>query len=126
MEELGKLIVERMSNLGEWELYRFADEETDEVVCKIALRGDAGEIEYGVWRKEDVEPSATGSLDGEEPWGDAERERVLQEIARIYEDGVPEVVRGLKFQIGDLEVEEEEGLDDEEEDEDEEDPEEEA
>lgn len=106
MEEHVNIIVERMVDLGGWELYRFTDDDSDEVVCKIALRlEDAGSaVEYGVWRKEESEPSATGSLDLERvvEWGDDARERTLRGIATIYEDGMPEVMKGLSFSIGEV------------------------
>ena len=60
--EGSRVVAERQTNLGQWEMYRFSDEETDEVVCRIALWPDdeRDQVEYGVWRKEDAEPSATG------------------------------------------------------------------
>jgi len=100
------VVVERLSNLGLWELYRFSDEETDDVICKIALRPDEDRdlVEYGVWRREDAEPSATGSLERAYPevWGDEDREAVLREIAGIYEEGLPETRNGLEFCLGEL------------------------
>lgn len=121
MEADRRVAVERLSNLGEWEMYRLADELSDEVVCKIALKTDGVEVEYGVWRREDGEPSAIGKFlleawedDGE--WGDEAREWVLKQVAGIYEEEMPEVKRGLVFYWG-----EEEDDDDGEEGEDEED-----
>src|SRR5262249_45817279 len=96
-----------MSDLGEWELYRFTGGVSDDVVCKVALRvdEDADEVEYGIWRAEDAEPSANGRLerDGGSGWNDGAREAALRQVTEIYEDGVPEVKRGLEFQIGGLE-----------------------
>ncbi|UQA56452.1 hypothetical protein [Polyangium aurulentum] len=104
--EGGAVVVERLSNLGLWELYRFSDEETDDVICKIALRPDEDRdlVEYGVWRREDAEPSATGSLERDYPqaWDDEDREAVLREIAGIYAEGLPETRNGLEFCLGEL------------------------
>jgi hypothetical protein len=110
--EGSRVIAERQSNLGLWELYRLSDEETDEVVCKIALRPDEDrdQVEYGVWRKEDAEPSATGSLERDlaKEWADEDREAVLREIAGIYEEGLPETRNGIAFYIGEIAEEDEE------------------
>jgi hypothetical protein len=114
--EISRVIAERQSNLGQWELYRFSDEETDEVVCRIALRPDEDRdiVEYGVWRREDAEPSANGSLEREfkREWGDEDREAVLREITGIYEEGLPETRNGIEFLLGEIQEEdddEEEG-----------------
>ncbi len=68
MEDEDKLLWSGCRTLEDG-LYRFADEETDDVVCKVALRAedDAHEVEYGIWRADDAEPSATGRL--ESRWG---------------------------------------------------------
>ena len=126
-DDEGKIVVERMTNLGEWELYRLADEESDEVVCKVGLRA-GGDVEYGIWRKEEAEPSATGTLqrDGAAGWGDEAREQVLRKLAGIYEEGMPEVERGLVFRIGDVEEDAEDDGDEDDSDKDEDDGEEES
>ena len=107
MEDDSKVVVQRMSNLVEWEMYRFADNASDEVVCKIVLRVDesANKVEYGIWRADEAEPSATGRIerDREGAWQDGERKSMLAQIAEIYEQGIPEGTRGLDFQIGDVE-----------------------
>jgi hypothetical protein len=100
VEESEIVIVERLTNLEDWEVYRFAGEDTDEAVCKVVLRADDGVVEYGVWKGDDAEPSATGSVAWEGPWGDEVRERVLREIVGAYEEALPEVRNGVEFAIG--------------------------
>ena len=121
LEEQSKVVVERMSGLGAWEFYRASDEETDENVCKIALCCDerAGEVEYAIWRGEE-EPSATGSVAASaRSWDDGAREWVLREILATYADEMPEVKRGVEFEIAPLDEDDEGDFDDEDEDEDE-------
>ncbi len=115
MRSKNLVIVERMNNLGEWELFRFSDEETDEIVCKMALRHDEPKdlVEYGVWRKQDAEPSATGTLEtSAEEWDDEAREKTLETIADIYRNGLPEIANGLVFKIGEDDADEEEDSED--------------
>ncbi|MBK9265170.1 MAG: hypothetical protein IPM54_35990 [Polyangiaceae bacterium] len=116
MKQTNMVVVERMTNLGAWELYRFADEGTDEVICKMALRHDdqTDAVEYGVWRRDDTEPSATGRLDleVEDGWSDEARELALGEIARIYSQGLPETANGLLYKIGEEEDEEDDDAED--------------
>jgi hypothetical protein len=90
MPNESNVIAERLADLGAWEMYRFTVEDTDEVVCTVALRPGGGDIEYGVFRGEDGEPSATGLVarDGR-PWSDAAREGALEEILDAYEPKLP-------------------------------------
>lgn len=115
-----RVAVERLSNLGDWEMYRFADEMMDNAVCRVALRPDGESIEYGIWRKDDAEPSATGKLewDDDDEWGNEAREAVLARIASIYADGLPEVKKGLAFHIAPLDEDDEDDGDDDDEDDD--------
>ncbi len=101
MTEARKVIAERLTDLGGWELYRLALEDGDDVVSTIALRSGASGVDYGVWRREDAEPSATGSLDRaeDEAWSDAAREATLQEILAIYAAKMPELRGGVVFAI---------------------------
>jgi hypothetical protein len=101
MAAMEKVIVERLPDLGGWELYRLALEQDDDVVATIALRKGAGGVEYGVWRREDAEPSATGLLDraAESAWSDVTRELTLQEVLAIYAKELPELRGGVVFKI---------------------------
>ena len=115
MDKEAQIIVERLTNLGLWELYRFADEESDSVICKVALCiGAIDEVEYGIWRGEDAEPSAMGSVEwnGSE-WNDQIREDKLREILSAYKNALPEIQQGLDFQIGEPDDLEDDGDEDE-------------
>ena len=103
-EEAGNVVVERLSNVWAWEMYRFAEENTDQVVCKVALRVDDHDVEYGIWSGDDAEPSATGTVEwghDEKEWGDEAREEVLREIMGAYEEKLPLRHRVVEFEIGD-------------------------
>jgi hypothetical protein len=116
-----KLVVERMSGLDAWEFYRAVDEETDEAVCKLALRFDerVDEVEYAVWCNEE-EPSATGSVGSHRgTWDDKERETVLREILTTYADEIPEVKGGVEFDIAPTNEDDDDDFDDEDDDDDE-------
>jgi hypothetical protein len=116
--EQAKVVVERMSGLDAWEFYRASDEETDEVVCKIALQCDerAGEVEYAVWRG-DEEPSATGNVVvAARSWDDGRREWVLREILATYAEEMPEVKRGVEVEIAPTDEDDGDDFDDEDED----------
>jgi hypothetical protein len=77
-----RVIGERLADLGAWELYRFAPEDSEEVVCTVALQPGPGpvpgEVAYAVFRAEDAEPSASGTIarDGAD-WSDDARCAVL-------------------------------------------------
>lgn len=110
MRSKNLVIVERMNNLGPWEFFRFSDEETDAVICKMALRHDEPQdlVEYGVWRKLEGEPSATGTIEIQaDEWDDEAREKTLEAIAEIYRKGLPEVAAGLIFKIAEDDADEE-------------------
>lgn len=123
MEAERRIVVERLTDLGEWEMYCFADELSDEPVCKAAIHVDGVEVEYGVWRHEEGEPSATGKFlwDDAGEWDDAARERVIRHLVGIYEEQMPEVKAGLVFHLGMIDEEPGEDEGDEEDDDDEED-----
>jgi hypothetical protein len=109
-----KVIAERLADLGGWELYRFALEHGDDVVSTIALRRGAGGVDYGVWRRKDAEPSATGTLEraAESGWDDDAREAALQEILGIYAAEMPELRGGVVFAIDGATSAEDDGRDD--------------
>ncbi len=92
------VIAERLPNLGAWELYLFTGEESARTVCKVALRtGTPDGVEYGVFRGEDGEPSATGAIAPRGSWSDEAREDVLKEILTIYGSKLPELRGGVVF-----------------------------
>lgn len=92
------VIAERLPNLGAWELYLFTGEESAKTVCKVALRaGTPDGVEYGVFRGEDGEPSATGAIAPRGSWSDEAREDVLKEILTIYGSKLPELRGGVVF-----------------------------
>ena len=53
MDDDGRVIAERLADLGAWEMIRFAMEETDESVCTVALRPTGDGVEYAVFRGRD-------------------------------------------------------------------------
>lgn len=114
------VIVERLPSVGAWELYLFRGEETGETVCKVALRPGAPDgVEYGVFRGEDGEPSATGTLAQPTRFSDVEREDVLKELLTIYASKLPALRGGVEFDFycerdeqGDVEEEDARGEDD--------------
>lgn len=94
------LIAERLPDLGAWEFYVFTGEESGDTICKVALRaGTPDGVEYGVFRGEDGEPSATGAIAPPGSWGDEAREDALKEILTIYEDKLPELRGGVMFDL---------------------------
>ena len=129
-----RVIAERLPSLGAWELYLFRGEESAKTVCKVALRpGTPDGVEYGVFRGEDGEPSATGALAQPASWSDEERGDVLKEILTIYESRLPALRGGVEFDFyceryeqGDVEEEDAGGTDEDDADEDDADDEEDA
>jgi hypothetical protein len=98
--------MERLSSLGEWEMYRLVDEEASRPVCSVALRAPAGTraVEYAVWRAEvdREEPGSTGTVQRqprEGEWDDDAREDVLRQLLYRYEAdlGVPH--RSVEFEL---------------------------
>lgn len=121
MRSKNLVIVERMNNLGPWEFFRFSDEETDAVICKMALRHDEPQdlVEYGVWRKLEGEPSATGTIEIQvDEWDDEARAKTLEHIADIYRRGLPEIAPGLIFKIAEDDADEDDDADESDEDDD--------
>ena len=114
MAAVEKVIAERLADLGGWELYRFALEHGDDVVSTIALRRGEGGVDYGVWRRKDAEPSATGMIEraAESGWDDDAREATLQEILGIYAAQMPELRGGVVFAIDGATSAEGDGRDD--------------
>ena len=93
-----RVIAERLPDLGEWEFYLFSLEDSGDAVCKVALRGSSTDsVEYGVFRGEDGEPSATGAIAPPGRWSDEAREDALKEIMTIYGDNLPELRGGVLF-----------------------------
>ena len=92
------VIAERLPNLGAWEFYVLRGEESGDTVCKVALRPGASDgVEYGIFRREDGEPSATGAILPPGSWSDDAREAFLKEILTIYEAKLPELRGGVVF-----------------------------
>jgi hypothetical protein len=102
--EESRVVGERLANLGAWELYRFSPEDSEEVVCTVALlpaSGAEGEIAYAVFRGADAEPSASGAIAVAAGWSDADRARVLGEILVAYRPKLPALYAGVVFDFGD-------------------------
>lgn len=96
--EVESVIAERLPDLGALEFYRFTLEDSGDTVCKVALRtGTSDGVEYGVFRGEDGEVSASGTLPAPGSWSDEAREDALKEILTIYGDKLPEVRHGVVF-----------------------------
>jgi hypothetical protein len=89
----GQVTAERLSSLGDWEMYRLLDEDALEPVCSVALRPGAvrAAVEYGVWREHEdgEEPGTTGTIEWPveaKEWGDGGREDVLRQVVYRYEE----------------------------------------
>jgi hypothetical protein len=97
-----RVIGERLADLGAWELYRFAVEDSEEVVCTVALQPapDAGDVAYAVFRGHDAEPSASGTIarDGS-AWSDEARCAALSEIILAYRPKLPALGAGVSFDL---------------------------
>jgi hypothetical protein len=121
--EEDRVIAERLPNLGTWEFYLFSLEDSDETVCKVALRaGGADGVEYGVFRGEDGEPSASGAIAQRGSWSDEAREDALKEILTAYGAKLPELRSGVIFDFygereSDEDEEDDEDVDDDEDEE---------
>src|SRR5689334_857534 len=104
-KERAAVVLTRLNDVDGWELYRAAARATDALVCTIALRPDAAAagVDYGVWRGEDGEPSATGVIDWASIEGaltDADRDGVLREILAAYHAALPELRGGVELRLG--------------------------
>ncbi|MGK3990620.1 hypothetical protein WME99_46675 [Sorangium sp. So ce136] len=96
--EKDRVIAERLPDLGAWEFYTLAFERSGDTICKVALRAGALDgVEYGVFRGEDGEPSATGAIAQPGSWSDEAREDVLKEVLTIYSGQLPELRGGVMF-----------------------------
>ncbi|UQA57876.1 hypothetical protein [Polyangium aurulentum] len=92
-EEPRRILVDRLSTVDGWEMYRFVSESSGLVVLSIGLRptGRTAAAEYAVWRaKDENEPVATG-LVGEHivnamPWDDSARAARLDELVRWLDE----------------------------------------
>ncbi len=101
MVEESKVAGERLADLGEWEIYRFMPEDSDEIVCTIALLPAPEEVAYAVYRGTDAEPSASGAIArGAAEWSNAAREGVLGEILVAYRPRLPALYAGVVFDLG--------------------------
>ena len=122
------VIAERLPDLGAWELYVLTGVESGATVCKVALRpGTPDGVEYGVFRGEDGEPSASGALAPRGSWSDEAREDALKELLTIYRSKLPALRGGVMFDFycereeedeDDLEVDDDEDDEDDEEEDD--------
>jgi hypothetical protein len=99
----GRVVGERLADLGEWEIYRFVPEDSDEVVCTVALLPAPGEVSYAVFRGTDAEPSASGAIGraASAHWSDEGREAVLGEILAAYRPRLPALHAGVVMNLGD-------------------------
>ncbi|AUX40001.1 uncharacterized protein SOCE26_013960 [Sorangium cellulosum] len=93
-----RVIAERLPDLGAWEFYTLAFEDSGDAVCTVALRtGALDGVEYGIFRGEDGEPSATGAIAQPGSWSDEAREDALKAILTIYSGQLPELRGGVVF-----------------------------
>ncbi len=103
MVDESRVIGERLADLGAWELYRFAPEDSDEVVCTVALQpsADGGDVAYAVFRAVDAEPSASGTIARDaSAWVDEARCAALSEILMAYRPKLPALAAGVVFDLG--------------------------
>ncbi len=92
-----RAVVQRISNLGDWEIFRVALEESDHLVCTVGIRvepavaGDTGSrIGYAVFtpRSREAEASSTVAK-GRGAWSDDLRETVLRSVLGSHPDLLP-------------------------------------
>ena len=99
----GRALVERISNIGSWEMFRLVWEDTGRPICSIALHpsGSASTIEYAVWRANDLEePGTTGTVQRaaqQREWGEEAREDALRQLLYRYEDDLSIAQEQLTF-----------------------------
>lgn len=102
-EKAGATLVERLSSVDGWEMYRLSGEDTALVVVSVAIRpvesADRA-MEYAIWRPSDLEePGATGSAAraaGE--WDDAGRAVAIRQVLDRHPEDLcvdPEKMRFL-------------------------------
>lgn len=100
----GRALVERISNIGSWEMFRFVWEDTGRPICSIALRPyeSASSIEYAVWRAIDLEePGTTGTVEraaSEREWSEKVREDAIRQLLYRYEDDLSVAQAQLTFE----------------------------
>ncbi|MEZ4294778.1 MAG: hypothetical protein R3B70_07355 [Polyangiaceae bacterium] len=104
----GTVTVERLRDVGEWEMYRLIDEDDIEPLCVIALKAEdkSRAVEYAIWRekegKDTEEPGSTGSVVWDEAagsWSDEAREDALRQIAYRYEEDIGVGEDRLEFRL---------------------------
>ena len=78
------LVVDRLSDVGDWELYRCVDEETACVAASFGLRRRAADNERlaAIWLGERLadEPELIQSAEPRGPWNNAARTRLLNKL----------------------------------------------
>ena len=113
-----RVIAERLPDLGVWEFYLFLLEDSGDPVCKVALRaGTPDGVEYGVFRGDEGETSASGAIAQRGNWSDEAREDALKEILTAYGAELPALRSGVVFDFyGERELDEEDEDDNEDED----------
>ncbi len=102
MADESRVIGGRLADLGAWELYRFALEDGEEAVCTVALQAAPAvdDVAYAVFRGEDAEPSASGTIARAAPgWSDEARIDVLEEILTAYRPRLPALGAGVVFDL---------------------------
>ncbi|MFO0588165.1 MAG: hypothetical protein U0441_11525 [Polyangiaceae bacterium] len=105
-EDEGDVIVERLSGLDDWELYRFLPAGDIAPLFTVAVRPSPGtrQVEYGLWREgaDKEDPGATGTVEqasGDGEWSDESREDVLRQVVYRYESDLDVPQESLIFHL---------------------------
>jgi hypothetical protein len=92
-----RVMVRRMSNLGAWEMYRVALEDSDEVICLLGLAGAGGEYALFPRGERDATQSSKLSHSTEGRWSDASRRKVVSDILDKNIDLLPRLSGGREI-----------------------------
>jgi hypothetical protein len=83
-------VVVRLSNLGEWEMYRVTHDETDKVLCSVGLCPRDNSVDFAMFSGSAKDAVVASTLRfREETWSDESRERALTQILEAHSDAAP-------------------------------------
>ncbi len=98
------VLVERMGDVAEWEIYRLSDADRNVAVCSVALHADDVEdvVEYALWPGDGEDIVDTGTVDcarWTSSWSDDAREDALRQIVYRYEEDLSVDQAQLVFEL---------------------------
>jgi hypothetical protein len=92
-----RAIVRRMSNLGAWEMYRVALEDSDEVICLLGVADGGGEYALFPRGERDATQASKLGKSAKEPWSDALRRKTVGEILDKNIESLPRLGGGREI-----------------------------